>query len=1248
MQSTEPSPLPERLEGEAPTRSSAGSERYDVREEIARGGMGIVFRVYDRVAGEYRALKRARTDDVSRSPYFIEAFEREYQVLAGLAHPRIIRVYDFGRDEEGPYYTMELLEGDDLRAIAPLPFREACFYLRDVATSLSLLHTRRLLHRDISPNNVRKTPDGHCKLIDFGALHAFGSTDVIVGTPPAVPPEALDSMALDQRADLYALGALAYWVLTGRHAYDAKSIDDLPRAWESPPAPPSTWACEIPGDLDKLVLSLLSHDLLARPGSAGEVIARLNNLAGLSREEDGDTGRLAESFLANPPFTGRSEELGELARHTRSALSGIGAAVRIEGIAGSGRTRLLDEAVKQAQQAGATPLRVDASTVPQAYGTVRALVRRLFEALPVQAQSIARRHRQSLKSLGAEVENRLRATPSVFPPSELESGVGSASDIHVFLLDVSREQPLVVAVDNVEYVDGPSLSVLVALAIRAHGAPLLLLTSERTAQPGQQSAGLISLAANSTTLTLGGLMPLETLALARSLFGDAPNLERFSEWLHDSAAGSPLHCIEITRQLLARDVVRYFGGIWALPVERPEAELPAALEDALASRCTVLSPEGRRLAECLSLQREQPTFALCAVLCEAERDEARARELLAELAQHDVLHEDHGRYRFSSLALREALSSRIDDRQRAAHHRRLGAAFVKLADDGAELLLEAGWHLIQGGDEIAGAELIANITSDSVRVRTLIANLYRAGRPCEAALRVYKYYRRSTSARMPLLAALAHAGYYEDRALADRYGDDALDALEGLAGLTTARRLTPVIGGRLALAVGLLLAWIRFMLTPKAERTYGFHEILVQLTGVVSALTGVAAISLDRERAERVAHTLAPFAVLSERDAGRGIYDFCVGLAMITREQAASAYRTLDCALTRFKDPTFYRALPPDGRHILIAASNFARGSLSVFRADGRVTLESADELDASGFKLYALIASQLRYLYHVSRGEFVEANTHREQVELHAAHVGSAWQVEVWESAALTMVLAQEGDAVALSRLQDRLEIAKQGMPSLSRYHRRAQLALGGTRAEHPLPATSDELEGSHAPRSFIGWATYQGLIARDLNACQEHERALEVCDLARSQMEPADREYVTMFLPVLIQHALACAGLGRVDEARLELEALLVEFEPSQHPFALGLLHEALLQISAKAGQRDAFEHHARQMERWFRPTRSSALIARCEQIQELRLDPSETQAEIRNRKDASATSSARAAAEQAGSAKTVRSAPRREPSV
>jgi hypothetical protein len=395
--------------------------RYTIQDRIASGGMGVVYRVIDPSTGEICALKRM-SPDMARRPLMVEAFEREYHVLASIDHPRIIRVFDYDVDEDGPYYTMEFLEGDDMRRVAPLPYRDACRTLRDVAMSLALLHARRLIHRDLSPTNIRMTADGHCKLLDFGALASFGNAPVIVGTPPAVAPEVFFGLPLDQRTDLYALGALAYWMITGRHAYPARRIEELPALWGRPPASPAALVPGVPRELEELVLSLLSADPLARPASAAEVILRLSVIGQLPQEDDAEIDRIAESFLLSPRFTARAEEIGRLESSVREAIDGHGAAIRLEAVSGMGRTRLLEELGVRARIEGAAVVRIDASMHRTMLGTIRAITARLFDAFPELARGLASRFGPALSTLGKEIEARLPAPVSGARASQPEGG----------------------------------------------------------------------------------------------------------------------------------------------------------------------------------------------------------------------------------------------------------------------------------------------------------------------------------------------------------------------------------------------------------------------------------------------------------------------------------------------------------------------------------------------------------------------------------------------------------------------------------------------------------------------------------------------------------------------------------------------------------------------------------------------------------------------------------------------------------
>jgi tetratricopeptide (TPR) repeat protein len=309
------------------------ADRYRVEALLGQGGMGAVYAAVDTTSGKRIAIKTIRH---SASSKVLELFKREFHTLHGLRHPNIIEVYDYGSDSDGPFYTMELLEGGDLGHAAPLSWRQVCSYLRQVATLLGLLHARRLLHRDVTPRNLWVLPDGRLKLIDFGALCPFGIPTEVVGTPPFIAPEWLFDRAaavrVDQRADLYALGALGYWLLTSVHAYPARTMNDLPRAWGREPAPPSSLAKlvedralePIPTELDALILSLVRSDPAARPATTELLIDRIDAIAGPTTES---TDHAVRGYVRSKVFVGRRREQQLIAA---SLERGEGGAIAVE------------------------------------------------------------------------------------------------------------------------------------------------------------------------------------------------------------------------------------------------------------------------------------------------------------------------------------------------------------------------------------------------------------------------------------------------------------------------------------------------------------------------------------------------------------------------------------------------------------------------------------------------------------------------------------------------------------------------------------------------------------------------------------------------------------------------------------------------------------------------------------------------------------------------------------------------------
>jgi serine/threonine-protein kinase len=233
----------------------------------------------------------------------VRRFEREAQVIARLRSPHTVELFDFGMAEDGAfYYVMELLDGLDadslVRRFGPTPPERAIHLLRQVCHSLSEAQSCGLVHRDIKPANIFLCRYGEeydfVKLLDFGIVGAVRDPsdtspvhtqeNAVQGTPAFIAPEQALGVDLDGRADIYATGCVAYWLLTGQFVFTAETpVGLLLHHVRTPPTPPSARTnLPIPPALDDLVLSCLAKDPADRPQSARELSLRLAELEGAS------------------------------------------------------------------------------------------------------------------------------------------------------------------------------------------------------------------------------------------------------------------------------------------------------------------------------------------------------------------------------------------------------------------------------------------------------------------------------------------------------------------------------------------------------------------------------------------------------------------------------------------------------------------------------------------------------------------------------------------------------------------------------------------------------------------------------------------------------------------------------------------------------------------------------------------------------------------------------------------------------
>jgi len=1173
------------------------SGRYRIFGEIGRGGMGAVYRARDESTGRILALKTLESVD----PRVTRLFEREYHTLASLRHPRVIEVHDFGIDKRGQrFYTMELLAGDDLLELAPVPYVQACAHLHDVATCLALLHARRLLHRDISPGNVRIDAHGHAKLLDFGALGDFGMPREVVGTPGYMALENVRRLPLDQRSDLFSLGATLYFVLTGRAPFDVQRIEDIELAQRSPPLPPSALAHDVPRALDELVLSLLNVDPQRRPSSAAEVLDRLAAIAGLDAEPL--TG-IAESHLLSSALVGRDRELTQLNRSLRRALRGEGGVVIIEGAAGMGRTRLASELAIEARIAGLTSLRVDALAHPEPAGTVRALAQSVLESAPLEAAACFESHAgilaQAFEELRALVPDAVDDAPLPRDPAERKGLVQRT--FSAWLLEIARARPLLLVLDDAHAADADSAGLLPLLAHAASRAPLLLVvTQERGALAPLPIQLLTRVAAR---ITLHSLQREAIDGLVASVFGDVPHRTRLAQWLAAAGGGNPGHSLELLRQLVERGVIRYVGGAWGLPALLPEQELPRGADEALHARLRALGPEALRLARLFALQRGALPLQVCLRLA-PEQNTVHTVSLLDRLVGSDILVRAADTYRFARDATRARVLVGVSPHELADLHGALAAALLEgrpelqtavgaLNMQDLGLLREAATHLERAGDA-RGRTLLREV---AIELTMRGDGLSEAVSSLEAAVAVQRVQGRRAYELGPLLVPLSLAGTYCDFRLSYRYGMESLELLLDMSGLHWARRLRPWIGGRPALCLGLVAGFLRFRATGRNALARSFRDVLLGVMGIGTALLGTFSVLLDRAEAQRVAERLEILGFFPDGHAVRWVHTLQHALLDVTAGEIA---RACERALGTFDALRDLHGLREEARLQLQVGCLTPVSLAYALRVDGKVH-EVFDALDRLRTSVSRQIAAGARAVYHGHRGERAKFIACHEEMDMLASQAGSTWREDVSTPRQLWSTYLLCEDVLGLKRAANDLDafaelasirklrdvtracyLCERGMP---------RQALAEYRALFETAIDDPGLQG----------ARIAGAYARILRCAGEPERAREICTRALARLGPAEHVFKLVTFPLELELLLSSAALGELPRTAAQLAQLLEAQREHDNPLLHGLAHKACAVVALQARDLPSFTAHLSEMESWFRRTDNPALMAQCQRLLE-----------------------------------------------
>ncbi len=670
------------------TAPSMISRRYQLLDQLGKGGMGVVHRAFDRLTRQTVALKRVTvapdtllfssrgdaTHDVRL------ALAHEFRTLASLRHPYIIGVLDYGFDEQHqPYFTMDLLEDADplLTAATGKPRSFQLTLMIQVLQALSYLHRRGILHRDLKPGNVLVLDD-QVKVLDFGLASSVVETQTSTsGTLAYMAPELLGEQPASKVSDLYAVGMMTFELLAGQHPFHTQNLQQLVE--DVLMLVPDVKVLEVDPDMALLLERMISKLPADRPTDTAEIISVFSKSIGQSIPSE--TASTRESFLQAAQFVGREAEMADLQAALTNAMTGKGSIWLVGGESGVGKSRLMEELRVQALVQGALVVRGNAiSEGSKAYQPWRDPLRRL--SLNVALDDF---QASVLKALVPDIFTLLDRdsvdAPQLDPQVAQRRLFGVIEDLFR-----KQSQPILCILEDMHWARDESLVVLNRFTRIVKDLPVLFIVSYRD----DERPDLPEEVPGVKALKLNRLTPDNIAQLSEAMLGPGGREARVLDLLRRETEGNAFFLVEVVR-VLAEEAGQLekiatmtlpetvFAGGVQLIVKRRLERVPKATRPLLQMAAVF----GRELD--LGILKALDPSVLLDVWLVACADAA-------------VLEVYEGRWRFEHDKVRDGLLADLTPVERRTLHRRVAEAIESVYSDPAEHAAELANHWREAGD----------------------------------------------------------------------------------------------------------------------------------------------------------------------------------------------------------------------------------------------------------------------------------------------------------------------------------------------------------------------------------------------------------------------------------------------------------------------------------------------------------------------------------------------------------------------
>lgn len=686
--------------------------RYVILDQIGAGGMGTVHRAKDRLTGETIALKRVllpsgnltHSTEVDGKDHYL-SIAMEFRTLAGLRHPHIISVLDYGFDtEKKPYFTMELLKNAQTitQAAKDQPLATQVRLVNEMLLALAYLHRRGVIHRDLKPDNVLVTEAGAVKLLDFGLASDTTTksnpdeTNDIGGTMAYMSPELFTGGMPHVASDLYAAGMIAYEIFTGGYPFNLESFGTLLNNILE--VKPHTGLLD--ADLAEVLDSLLAKDPTQRPQNANLVIRTLSEATSQPIPPESQT--ILESFLQASKFVGRDQELHQLQVMLKGAANGESTCVLIGGESGVGKSRLVDELRTRALVQGAMVLRGQSiSEVSLPYQLWRDPLRRL-----VLSTEVSDLEAGILKEIVPEISTLLeRDIPEV---AEL-SGAVWRQRLDLTIVDLIKRQrdPLVIILEDLQWADESLSPLQQLLQVNNQLDHLLILGTYRS----DETPDLPKSLPDAQHIMLQRLNEREMADLSESMLGEVGKQRKVLDLLKREAEGNAFFMVEVVR-VLAEEAGRLQNITVATLPPRVFAGGVRQIVERRLGRVPDWAKPPLRVAAVIGRQLDLRVFQ------DVYTPDAGAMKLEAWLAvcsDAAVLEIQDNVWRFSHDKIRERLLADLPVDERPQLRREVAEAIERLYPDDesyAEVLME---HWREAGNTAKEVMYISKVANTLVR-----------------------------------------------------------------------------------------------------------------------------------------------------------------------------------------------------------------------------------------------------------------------------------------------------------------------------------------------------------------------------------------------------------------------------------------------------------------------------------------------------------------------------------------------------